>query len=170
MEDDNTILPGSDFDRLFLFRDLNKDQRALLEPLFSPYQAEMGDLIFQQGGQASYLYLVVDGEVDICYKPEDGPPLIIAHVHPGGVVGWSAALGSPCYTSSALCATPCRLLRISGEDLRMLYEHHPQTGKLILERLSDLIAERLRNTHAHVFALLEQGLKLSVSANEPNIF
>ena len=50
-----------------------------------------------------------------------------------------------------------------GEDLRQLLERYPETGTLVLERLAAVIAERLRNTHEQVMALLLQGMRTSVS-------
>ena len=104
--------------------------------------------------------MVVNGEVAVRYKPEDGPELIIVKVKSDGIVGWSAALGNPSYTSSVDCLTDCVLLRISSVDLRELCVQDPEFGDLLLERLAMAIAERLRNTHGHVLALLEQGLRL----------
>lgn len=148
-------------DRLFIFQGLTLEQRTLVQPLFVPVKGAAGDVIFEQGDQAEFLYILFDGEVSIRYKPDDGPQLSIARVRSEGVVGWSAALGSPCYTSSAVCMTDCKMLRVRGENLRSIYEHHPETGEVILERLAAMIAERLRNTHEHVIALLEQGLKFN---------
>jgi CRP-like cAMP-binding protein len=122
-----------------------------------------GTVLFEQGDPAVHLYVVTEGEVHIRYKPEDGPALIVARVRTDGVVGWSAALRSPMYTSSAVCSTECYMLRVSGQDLRDLCARHPETGRLILERLAAGIAERLRNTHKHVLELLEQGLRVEVS-------
>jgi CRP-like cAMP-binding protein len=121
-----------------------------------------GTILFDQGDLTECLYVVVDGEVVIRYKPDDGPALIVAHVHRDGVVGWSAAIGSPVYTSSAVCVTESELLRISNSDLRRLCADHPQTGALLLERLATVVAERLRNTHGQIMALLEQGMNINV--------
>jgi CRP-like cAMP-binding protein len=93
------------------------------------------------------------------FKPDDGPPITVANIGRNGVVGWSAALGSRTYTSGARCSEYTQLLRVRGYDLRKLCEQHPETGVLILDRLAAVIAERLRNTHAQVVALLELGLR-----------
>lgn len=155
---------GDEFDELELFQSLNIHQRALVSPLFVPCDYQAGDVLFSQGEQAEYLYLVARGEVAIQYKPEDGPVLIVARVHCEGIVGWSAVLGSPIYTSSSVCSTDCRLLRVRGADLRSLCEEHPETGHIVLEHLAEMIAIRLRNTHEHVIALLQQGLQLDLPA------
>jgi CRP-like cAMP-binding protein len=151
-------MSGNIFDELSLFQDLDSSQKAYLRPLFLFSHEPAGTVVFEQGDLADYLYLVVDGEINIRYKPEDGPSISVAHVCREGVVGWSSALGSPTYTSTAVCATDCQMLRVRGEDLRRLCEQNPETGSVILERLAAVIAERLRNTHQHVMALLEQGL------------
>jgi len=149
------------FDRLHIFKDFPPDKKSLLQVIFQPVCDVAGTIIFEQGDLAEFLYIVVDGEVNIRYKPEDGPDLLVARIKPEGVVGWSAALGSPTYTSTAVCTSDCQMLRVRGRDLRTFCEQHPETGTLVLERLAAIIAERLRNTHHHVIAMLEHGLKIS---------
>ncbi len=153
-------MTGNAFDHLPIFQDLSPSQIALVRPLFIFSYEPSGSEIFGQGDLAEHLFIVVEGEVNIRYKPEDGPMLNVTRVRPGGVLGWSAALGNPAYTSSAVCVTDCQMLRVRGQDLRELCEQHPETGAIVLERLATVIAERLRNTHPHVIALLEQGLQV----------
>ena len=52
--------------------------------------------VFEQGQLSDYLYILTSGKVIIRYKPYDGPPLTVATIGPGGVFGWSAALGGRC--------------------------------------------------------------------------
>lgn len=149
-----------------LFHDLNATEMAVIKQLFIPFQLPAGASIFNQGDEAKFLYIVVDGEVLIQFKPYDGPPMAVARVHKDGVIGWSAALGSDAYTSSAICVEECQLLRVRGEDLGHLYERYPEIGSRVVERLADVIAQRMRNTHGQVLALLENGLR--VSLNKPD--
>jgi CRP-like cAMP-binding protein len=156
-------MTAEDFNSLSIFQDLSLEQRAIVEKLIQPEEVPIGTMLFEQGDLADTLYIVTDGEVQIRYKPEDGPELIVARVREQGVVGWSAALGSPTYTSSAVCSSDCHLLRLRGRDLRDLYARDPETGKLVLERLATVIAERLRNTHHHVLAMLERGMRMEIN-------
>ena len=146
------------FDRSSFFEEMTPQQRDLLKPLFSGCECMEGELLFEQGDPAENLYLVVSGEVIVRYKPDDGPELIVARVKSGGIVGWSAALGSHQYTSGAICGMNSKLLRVRGVDLRRLCEINPDTGVLVLESLADVIAERLNSTHQEVVKLLKQGL------------
>ncbi len=155
-------MSGDAFSRLTLFGDFSEEQLGLLRPLFLLRYLPIGTELFKQGELAEYLYVVIEGEVHIKFKPDDGPALIVARVQHEGVVGWSAAIGSPSYTSSAICATDCQLLCTRSQDLRQLCEDNRDTGILLLERLAALISERLRNTHQQVMAMLEQGMLVNI--------
>ena len=146
------------FPNLFLFRDLTPQHLHLLQPLFMPCEFDAETILFEQGDPADNLFAVVRGEVVVNFKPDDGPIIVVARVQPGSIVGWSAALGSRHYTSSAVCTAYTQLLRVRGDDLRRLCLQHPDTGTVFLDRLATVIAERLHSTHDMVLSLLQLGL------------
>ncbi len=144
--------------RFALIEGFTEDQINLLHPLIDDVTFETDQVIFNQGDQAKFLYFVLEGKVSIRFYPEDGPVLSVAELDEGNVFGWSAALGSECYTSSAVCTECGVFIRMEGEELKNLYQEHPETGILILNRLAGVIAQRLRGTHEKVVELLHQGL------------
>ena len=152
------------FNQLPVFEGLTDEQCEQLKPLFVPCDFQAETMLFGQGEPAEHLYLVVLGEVVVAFKPDDGPPITVARVQPGGIVGWSAALGSRVYTSGAQCAVDTQLLRVRGADLRKLCEEQPETGMVLLDRLATVIAQRLSSTHDQVVALLQLGLRNGVSS------
>ena len=131
----------------------------LLSPLFQQYSCRLGTVIFQQGDQAEFLYLVMDGQVDMSFKPYDGNPITISHVGKGGLFGWSAVVGSDRYTSSAIAIENVEAYRIQGSELRKFCVEHPEAGKDILERLADDVSSRWTNAHEQVKSILYQGMK-----------
>ncbi len=153
------------FPNLFLFRNLASDHLELLSPLFIPCEFTPDSVLFEQGDPADHLFAVVSGEVVVSFKPDDGPCIVVARVQPGSIVGWSAALGSRHYTSSAICTADTQLLRVRGDDLRRLCLQHPDTGTIILDRLATVIAERLHSTHDLVLSLLQLGLTTTLEKN-----
>jgi len=144
---------------LSLFEGFNSEQLEQMQALFLPCQEGEGSVLFFQGALADHFYILVTGEVGIRYKPEDGPEICVTRVRGEGGGGWSAVLGNQTYSSSAVCETGCEMLQVDSSDLHDFYVTHPETGRIILERLAELIAERLRNTHHEVISLLEQGLR-----------
>ena len=100
--------------QLAFFNGLATADVRLLEPFFAPQSWVAGTLVFEQGDYADYLYLVARGEVTIRYRPDDGPAITVTRVQPGGIFGWSAAMGNPSYTCQAVCTLDSEVLRIRG--------------------------------------------------------
>lgn len=137
-----------------LFHDLERDQILILKPLFERVIYPLNSSIFRQGEVTSYLYLIVKGDVAIYYKPYDGPSMLLTHLHAGDVFGWSAVVGSHFYTSSIISETPVEALRIRGSHLLTLIREHPETGRIILDRLARSVSPRWKNAHEQVELLL----------------
>ena len=141
------------------FEDLNDEYVALLKPLFEPFSCHAGSIVLQQGAPADYLYLILNGQVEMSFKPHDGTPITISHVEKGGWFGWSAVVGSKKYTSSAIAIADLETIRIHGNELRKLYVEQPKVGKVVLERLADNISFRWKDAHKQVQSILAQGMK-----------
>ncbi|MCK4726072.1 MAG: Crp/Fnr family transcriptional regulator, partial [Anaerolineales bacterium] len=151
------IMPGDYYEQLPFFADFTPEQMALIQQIFIPCDCYADTVLFDQGDPAEHLFLIIVGEVAVRYRPDDGAEIPVARITAGGIVGWSAALGNPRYTSAAVCTGYTQMLRVSGRDLRSLYNDNADTGILILERLAEVIADRLDETHDHVVDLLKQG-------------
>ncbi len=137
-----------------LFQELEPAQINLLKSLFGQFTCAPETVIFEQGDPASYLYLLLKGEVTIRYKPYDGPPITLTRLHGGDVFGWSAVIGSPNYTSSIISESQIECVRIKDIDLQALIREHPETGKIIIDRLARVVSARWKNAHAQVQSLL----------------
>lgn len=146
-------------ERVSLFKGLAKEHLQLIAPKFQRETYPDETTIFAQGDPADSLYVLLSGSVSIQFKPHDGEIINVSEIREGDVCGWSAALGRNVYTSCAMTTAKSELVRIKGVDLRELCSSNPEIGVVILERLAEVIAERLRNTHAHVVELLWQGVR-----------
>jgi CRP-like cAMP-binding protein len=147
------------YSHLAFFTGLHANDIKLLAPYFAPQTWVAGTVIFNQAEYAEYLYLLVSGEVSIHYKPDDGPDMTITRVQPGGIFGWSAAMNNPAYTSGAVCSLDSEVLRIRGTDLRVICEKNPELGKVILNRLAGVIAERKQIQKGPVSSILANGMR-----------
>ena len=137
-----------------LFQDLEPAQIDLLKPLLEQFTCSADTVIFEQGAPATYLYLLIKGEVVIRYKPYDGPPITLTRLRDGDVFGWSAVVGSHDYTSSIISETQIEAIRIRGNQLLKLFSNAPETGKVVMDRLASVVSPRWKNSHAQVQSLL----------------
>lgn len=147
-----------DYAQLSIFAGLDGNQISQLSPYMVDCLLPKDYVVFEQGQPAEHLYILLSGEVVINYKPYDGPPLTVARIEPGGVFGWSAAIGRDVYTSGAMAVQESLTYRIRGASLQAMCKAHPETGQIFLERLAGVIAERLRSTHTQVLGILTQSM------------
>jgi len=145
--------------RIQLFKAMVDTDLELLNPMFESFTCATGTTVLQQGKPAEYLYFVIDGKVEISYKPYDGVAITVTHVEPGGLFGWSAVVGSEKYTSTAVAIEALEAMRVNGNQLRKFCVDHPEIGKNILEKLAGAVSTRWRDANAQVKSILEYGLK-----------
>jgi len=142
-----------------LFQELDSAQADMLKSLFEEFTCPPETVIIEQGAPATYLYLLLKGEVAIRYKPYDGPPITLTRLREGDVFGWSAVVGSPNYTSSIVSENQIEAIRIRRSDLIKLSNSAPKTGRLIMDRLARIVSPRWETTHAQVQSLLSANQK-----------
>lgn len=146
------------FAGLSFFQGFTPTQIEEISPILDILPCEKGAVIFEQNQRTDYLYILEKGEVVILYKPYDGPALVVARIHPGGVFGWSAVLGRDVYTSGAQALECGCTIRMRKDALQRFCNQHPETGKILLERLASVISERLKSTYSEVLNILTNGL------------
>lgn len=143
-----------------LFQGLKPSQMELMGPLVYPMEWKAGETIIYQGHPAVHLFVLLRGEVALDFKTYDGERIGITHIFPGGIFGWSTALGRAIYSANATAVKDITALRLLGSDLRRICKEHPETGIILLGNLADLIAEKANATRDQVFGLLCQGMEM----------
>jgi CRP/FNR family transcriptional regulator, cyclic AMP receptor protein len=144
--------------RVAIFQGLDANKLELLKPLFEIYSCPSGTVIFQQGDPAEFLYLVVNGQVDMSFKPYDGVSITISHASKDDLFGWSAVVGSDRYTSSAIANENVEAFRVRGSELRRFCRDHPEAGQDILDRMANGVSFRWTDAHKQVQSMLLQGM------------
>jgi CRP/FNR family transcriptional regulator, cyclic AMP receptor protein len=144
-----------DLQSIPLFMDMAEEDIKLLLPLMDEVHFHLNSVIFAQDQYADYFYILRRGEVEIRYKPYDGPFLKVVTIAEGDIFGWSSVLRHECYTSAAISVMDCYTYRIKGAALQKLCEKHPATGLILLEKLSQVISSRLNATQSEVINMLQ---------------
>lgn len=141
-----------------LFKDVDDYILQLLEPLFEPFSCLAGAAIFEQGEPAHYLYLILEGAVEILYKPYDGPQIPLTNLAQGSIIGWSAVVGNATYTSEAICKEDCQAIRMASRDLHKLCATEPEAGRIVLNLLADSVSSRWQDARDQIQTLLNSSI------------
>jgi CRP-like cAMP-binding protein len=147
------------------FSNLTDDQLDAIAQKCNTAAFDVGDYIFQLGEPAKNLYGILHGTVELSLifrtetlkvdiKYEDflyshkeifENPIIVDTIGTGQIFGWSSLIKPHQQTASARCVGACRVFYISANDLRAMFDKDSALGFLIMERLGEMISQRLVN-------------------------
>ncbi len=102
---------------------------------------QAGDVLFEEGDVADYLYILEEGEIDISIQGQKKASFQVNQ--PGQLFGWSAFVEPNRYTASAKTLKKSKVIRIDGDLLSALFEKYPSDGLTVMKRLASVIGSRL---------------------------
>jgi len=137
------------------FLDLSNESLQLLTGIADVHSFNSGEVIFSEGEKHPYLYVILEGKVQLeSFVPGRGS-LTYLTAESLDVIGWSSL--TPVVrqkTGSAIAVEPTRLLAFHANSLMDLCEKDCELGFVIMRRLANIIASRLLNHRLHLLELL----------------
>jgi CRP-like cAMP-binding protein len=133
--------------RFSLFSSLDNDALKDFAEAGEEVTAKRGDVIFDSGEKADFIYVVVDGKVEL-RVPFGGKPdrrVGVSLLEEGELLGWPALVKPHIYKLRAVAVEETRLVRFNGERLGTLMVQHPAAGLKIMESVTEAIGSRLAN-------------------------
>lgn len=107
----------------------------------NPFEEET--ILFRQDQKQNLLYMIVSGKVFLTCRSGQGKSLTLDEVGEGRTFGVSSLLGDSSSTFTAVCAQPCSLITISGQQMRLLFEDDFQAGYTLMLKLAGLFRSRM---------------------------
>jgi CRP-like cAMP-binding protein len=113
-----------------------------------------GRALIREGEVGEWMLLLLAGTVDVTKRASDGRASRLAVIRPGAAIGEMSMLdGEPRYaTCTAIDAVEAGVL--SRASIAMLIRDHPGVGAKLLVKLTQLLAQRLRNTSNQMIRLV----------------
>ncbi len=133
---------------------------------------ERDAVIYDVGGNADDIYIIVSGRVEHTLAPGAQARRPLKILGAGDVFGWAALLEKyPHRLAKAVCQDAAEIIRINGNELLRMFESDPDTGDVVMSRFAtmitrdftvpDLIAQ-LRRIHRRMHAGDIQGMNLTL--------
>lgn len=135
-----------------LFKVLDDDQLTTIAGSFHEMEYKLGDKLFVEGEQASYMWVVVEGQVDLRFdlpSRSTSSKMTISTRSKLMVFGWSSLVPPHEYKLSAYCTSKnLRVIRGSRESLMSLFQKDPHVGYLFMSNLIKIVGERFQQLQA----------------------
>jgi CRP/FNR family transcriptional regulator, cyclic AMP receptor protein len=142
-----------------LLEDLNTTEANALGALMPRVHAKPGQTLIREGEVGDWMLIILSGTVDVTKQTEGGTPSRLAVVKQGAALGEMSMLdAAPRYAScTAIEAVEAAVLTRAG--IAELIQSHPTAGAKVLVKLTQLLAQRLRNTSNQLVKLLQSTTK-----------
>ena len=134
--------------RFSLFTGLPESLLKEITAISKEASLKKGAFVFREGEKADKLHFLLDGSialrVNLTSRPES---ITVSFVSlPFQSFGWSGVVPPYHYPSSAECDEDSSLLIIPAEPFMKLLEQNPESGFKVMQRITVIIADRLRNS------------------------
>ena len=139
-----------------LFESLKESQLNVLLSHSSVESFPEKKTIFQEGEEASRLYILIEGAVDLTLKGQEQIDFMASKIEKEGAVFGTASLMEPFrYNVTATCLKPVKILMIEADHLKKKMEEDPMMGMEIMKTLASIYFNRLNDLRSGVSKLFK---------------
>ncbi len=141
-----------------LFAHQDATMLAKIASLAESKEVEAGYQLFFEGEVAKSLYLVLDGSVVLTMNMGAKGDQRIEELEPlgkGEVIGWSSIVEPHIYKMGAYIGKKSYLILFNGEELRILFDENPGFGYYFMQKLAEVIGDRLISKCVQIMSLIE---------------
>lgn len=110
------------------------------------------ELILTEGSSGTFMYIIIDGEVEISKKLAVGGNKVLTRLGAGSCFGEMALIDSNVRSATVKSVSRCIMLRLGEAEFRK----NPSAGAKLYRNVARLLSRRLRDTNAMIsLAFLE---------------
>ena len=124
-----------------VFKDLRRETVDEISDIAIEESYDKGAVLFSRGDPANHFYILVNGSVRLRIGQQATIDYVVGNL--GEAFGWSSVVDRECYTASAECLAPTKLMKINKDSLQLIFDRHPDSGTVFYKRLAQEIGTRL---------------------------
>lgn len=141
-----------------LFKDIEDSQREVIQPCCEETEFKRGERIFLGGEEARFLYVVMEGQVELREEDINETP-VVSTLSKGNAFGWSMIVSPYKYHLSAYCASrTCKVLKMERARFTKLLETDAAIGYPVMTKILALIGRRFDELEENVIQRLGQDM------------
>ncbi len=143
------ILKGMD-----LFEVLEAVELADIAPLCGVEEFASGQYVYREGDKAEKIYMVLEGRVAVEIEIRPGKKVVIYTETKGHMFGYPSLVRLQTFLTSTRCIDKVKVVTIDAEELvSKIFKPDCRRGYLVMNRLAEIIAVKLRETRMQLVSL-----------------
>jgi CRP/FNR family cyclic AMP-dependent transcriptional regulator len=136
-----------------LFRDIPDAMAALVAGCAHNEAFSAGERLLVEGDEADTFYLLRRGRIALEVHAPGRGSLVIETLQPGAAVGWSWLFPPYRWHSDARALEPVGVIAVDARCLRAKADADPAFGYVLMQRLSEVMLDRLQATQLRLLDL-----------------
>ncbi len=140
-----------------MLEDLTPQEADTLGALMPLVHARAGQALIREGEVGDWMLLLLVGTVDVFKTSQSGGISRLAVIKQGAAVGEMSMLDSAPRYATCVAIEDVQAGVLTRGVIARLIQEHPAIGAKLLVKLTQLLAQRLRNTSNQLVKLLQQG-------------
>ncbi len=139
-----------------LLEDLSPEEADTLGGLMPMLRARAGQALIREGDVGDWMLLLLSGTVDVIKTSESGEVSRLAVIKQGVAVGEMSMLDAAPRYATCIAIEDVQAGVLTRAVIARLIQDHPAIGAKLLVKLTQLLAQRLRNTSNQLVKLLQK--------------
>ena len=139
-----------------LIEDLTVEEADTLGALMPRLHASAGQTLIREGEVGDWMLLVLGGTVDVYKTSDSGGRSRLAVIMQGTAVGEMSMLDGAPRNATCIAIEDVQAGVLTRTTIAHLIRDHPAIGAKLLVKLTQLLAQRLRNTSSRLVKLLQK--------------
>ena len=140
-----------------MLEDLTPQEADTLGAAMPLIRARAGQALIREGEVGDWMLLLLAGTVDVVKSAPNGGTSRLAVIKQGAAVGEMSMLDAAPRYATCLAIEDVQAGVLTRSAIARLIQQHPAIGAKLLVKLTQLLAQRLRNTSNQLVKLLQQG-------------
>jgi len=140
-----------------MLEDLTPQEADTLGAVMPLIRARAGQALIREGDVGDWMLLLLAGTVDVVKSSPNGGTSRLAVIKQGAAVGEMSMLDAAPRYATCMAIEDVQAGVLTRSAIARLIQQHPAIGAKLLVKLTQLLAQRLRNTSNQLVKLLQQG-------------
>lgn len=145
--------------QLNFFKELSEAEARMAAQNMEPLQIKAGEILFRQGDQGAWVYVLVKGEIELRVRVpvkggQEGDSRTLCSLYAPAMMGEMSLLLDEPRTATAIAKTDCEVWQISRAQFRQATESCDRWANHFLIAMSKILAGRLSETNRKLVSLI----------------
>lgn len=143
----------------YLFENLFPEELEAVAQIAKEKDIIAGDYVFDEGAEATALYIIKAGSVEILKKGSGGDEQTVTQLSAGSFFGEMAFIDRAPRAAAVMSREITKLIEIGYNDLETLIKSQPAIGNKMFRSMAAVLCRRIRQTTSDLSSLKELKLR-----------